>query len=380
MKNKYRIYIQGLNIHHIISFFETNNYSIEDVIRHDHKSLSATILKSNYTHLKKSSIFNLYKIKIVQKFGINHSVQLLFKKSGLILGVILVFSSTIFFTNRIYKIDFNDKNHVCSNKNQCIYTSTNKQKLDQILKDSGVFINAKTNELPTNRVLEQILIKEFPQISGVSIRQKGAHLYINIVEAKLNNPDQELNLITDKNGIIISLNITNGTPNYHVGDIVTSGDVLVSSNNNKPVVAEIVLRTFYHDTIIYNENQVKYIKTGRTKTLNNLSLFGLYLNSNPKTKPYNIYESKKRTKYGFLNMFLPIQITSTTFFELKKEEKIVPYNSVSNNLKNKLTEAIKKNMPQNATIQDIHTIDFREGSRVRLDCYIEAYLTLKKEG
>ena len=328
-------------------------------------------------YCQKSGLFPLYQIKILKTHGADNLANKFVQNIGLIVGIIICFCSVLAITNNVYSISFNNQNHTCTNLNDCIFTTENQTKLLSVLKENNIFVGANIKQLPSNKALEQILMKEFKQISGVSLSRKGTRVNIEIVEAKLLSPATTNSLVAKESGIIINLDITSGQTTYKPGDIVLKGQTIVSPENNKPVVAKAVLRAFYHDSIIYNENQTTYVKTGRTISKNNLSLWNLKLNSKA-TKKFKLYESETHNRYAFLNMFLPVKINQTIFYELEKHETIIPFSDVESTLKSNLKNTTLTNVPTDAEIKNTTFSSHTEGSRTRLDCYIETYLTIIK--
>ena len=245
------------------------------------------------------------------------------------------------------------------------------------LKENNIYEGANISSLPPNKKIEQVLVKNFKQISGVNISRKGVYLYIDIIEGTLLNLTNSHQLIAEENGVVLNIDVTTGKQLVKPGDIVLKGDVLVEQENNERVVATATTRSFYHNTINYNENQIKYLRTGNSFTKNNISLFNLNLISVNKNM-YNLYESEVYYRYAFLNLFLPIKIKETIFYELKKVETVIPYEEVSETLKEDLKTATLKQIPSTAQIINTTYSTHQEGSRTRLDCYIEAHIAHTK--
>ena len=78
----------------------------------------------------------------------------------------------------------------------------------------------------------------------------------------------------------------------------------------------------------------------------------------------------------FYNLFFPFTSTSTTFEELKKEETVVPFEQVEDILKQKLYAETKANLPSNVEEINKTFATFKEKDKTRLDCYIEAIVTV----
>ena len=378
MNSLYTITIEGLNLHHVMTFFNKNNIVLKNVKKTSTKTITLTINKRDFKLLKNSELYNNYTIKIIHECSHISKLKFFAKKIGLILGIIIMLFFTQTTTSKIQNIYIPHENHTCSNAENCIFTKENINKLSQILKDIGIYSKMSCYSIPNSRTTEQYLMKQFPQISGVNLQKNGTNLYINIIEANLNIQDAK-NIISPYNAIIISLDITSGSTNYKNGDIIKKGEILVSSTNNNPAVATAKLRVFFNDSNVYNENQETYIRTGKTQTNNSLSIFGLSLKS-LKPPNYKYYEKSSKKYYSSLNMLLPIKINKTTYFELEKIDTFIPYKNQETLIKENLFENLKNTIPNNAEIKNATYTTVREENRVRTDCYIETILTIKKEG
>ena len=131
----------------------------------------------------------------------------------------------------------------------------------------------------------------------------------------------------------------------------------------------------YHENIVYDQEQINYVKTGKKTTLNDVSLWGINLKNN-KLPHFQFYETETINSYLSLNMLLPIKITSTTFFELVAINENPPFDEVQDELKNKLYIKTKALLDANSTERNTTFATFTEGNKTRLDCYIEAIYKL----
>ena len=373
--SSYTIAISGLNLHHIINHFQANKIYMSYIYRESNKKLVCTITKNDYLKLKKSPIFKKYKIKIQKRYGLENIFRQFINKIGLITATIIMLLTTFNLTNNIHQITLNTTNHTCQNQENCIFTEANKQKLYSSLSLLGIKHGGKIKNIQTNKKIKQILMLEFPQISDVTIKQKGVHVYVNILEAKLPVTLSNKNLIAQENGIVIKTDVTSGKLKVKLGDIVLKGQTLIEKTDN-PVCGTVVLRTFYQENLIFNQEQIKYERTGKKVCFNDIQFLSLNFNSKIKNT-FPLFEKSIEKSYLSVNNLLPIIITKTTLFELKKIEQFIPFESVQDQLKNSLKEQAVNKIPSNAQIKNTTFTTKQEGSRVLLTCYIETYLTHK---
>lgn len=374
-KTFYTLSISGLNLHHVIEYFEREHFHAKNLSRTDKNTLFVTLPKSEYKKFRSENFARTFRIKIIKRSGNEETISSLLRHIGLFLGLIVAATSVVLCTNRIFAVELCEENHTCKNQQQCIFYGENKNKLLESLKDLGI---AKGKSLPlknSNREIEQKLIRQFKQISGVTIRQNGVKIVVEIKEATLREKEHISNLVSPVSGVIVTSTINSGKSHVKNGDIVLKGQTLVSPENNKNVSASFEIRTFYHETMVYSDNITSYKRTGKKYTINNIEFFGLKLKSNKK-QPFKIYEAKTTKRYMFYNLFFPFTSTSTTFEELKKEETVVPFEQVEDILKQKLYAETKANLPSNVEEKNKTFATFKEKDKTRLDCYIEAIVTV----
>ncbi|MBQ3047944.1 MAG: sporulation protein YqfD, partial [Clostridia bacterium] len=293
---------------------------------------------------------------------------------GLIIGAITMALTTINLTSTIYSVSINTTNHVCQNGDKCIFSDNNISKLYTSLSDLGIKKGAKLNKIPPNKAIKNKLILNSPQISEVYIEQKGVYITVNILEAKLPTNDIKTDLVATHSGIVVKTDIISGEPKVKIGDIVLKGDTLIK-NTGTPANGTVVLRAFYHENAIFDEKQITYERTGKTENINNISLFGLELNSDKKSK-FTLFEAEEKHKFLSVNTLLPIKLHQTTFYELRKKEETISFGLKEAEVKQTLQEKTKLLLPKNAEIKNTNFTVKQEGSRFLVTCYIETYLTL----
>lgn len=369
-KNIYKISISGLNLHHILGYFERENFHAQNLARKNEHKMVVCLPKNEYEKFVNAEISKAFKIKVLKIWGTNATINKILKHLGLALGLVVGVFVIIASTNKVYDIEFDTNGHTCKNNEQCIFSDKNKEKVLAKLAEFGI---KKGEKLPSNlshKEIEQSLVLEFEQVSGVCIKQKGTKFIVQIEEATLPETQLVQNLVCPVSGIIVSNNVVSGKLLVKNGDIVLKGQTLVVPENQKKVSATFEIRTFYHENVVYCENVSTYKKTGKTQTINSISLFNLSLKNNKKCN-FSLFEKQVKKRYATYNLFLPIISTSTTYFELEQQETVVPFETVQDTLKQELYNKTKLLISQNATEKNTTFAVFHEGNKTRLDCYVE---------
>ena len=369
----YKISIKGLNLHHIIEYLQVKKIYLTDVERVNQKKLICTISQTDYKKLKKTTISKKFKIRIEKRYGLEGFFRSLIKKIGLTVGIIAMLFTTFNMTNKIYSVNIITQNHTCQNGDQCIFNQNNIKKLYSSLELLGIKAGLNINNKLNMQTIKQKLMLEYDQISDVSIERKGVVYNVNILEAKLPTNQIKTNLIAEESGIVIKTNVTSGNLKVKIGDIILKGDTLIE-NTGTPACGTVTLRSFFHQNTIFNEEQITYERTGRSQNINNLELFSINIKSNQECN-FAIYETEVKNKYLSVNTLLPIKLQQTTFYELKKKENLITFESQKEKLYSELETKTRLLIPEKAEIKNTNFTLKQEGSRYLITCYIETYLT-----
>jgi len=370
----YKISISGLNLHKIISYFQDQNIHLANVERVNHKRLVCNISKNDYYKIKKAGVLKKYKVKIIKKYGFEGALKYILTKIGLLVGITVITLTTINLTSSISSVSINTANHSCQNGDKCILNEKNISQIYDSLENLGIKKGNSLKNIPTNKTIKTELIINHPQISEVYVEKKGVNVVVNILEAKLPTNEIKTDLIASHSGIVIKTDVSSGSLKVKLGDIVLKGETLIK-NTGTPAKGTVVLRAFYHESTIYNETQITYERTGKTQHINSLSLFNIKLNNSKKTK-FSLYETEEKHKYSSVNTLLPIKVHQTTYYELKKNEQIVPFELNRQSTLELLKEKTLLLVPQNAQVRNTTFTTKQEGSRFLVTCYVETYLTL----
>lgn len=281
----------------------------------------------------------------------NKGIYFVFKNSilniGFMLGLIISIAFLI-FTNGMYL-----KCEVQGNSTITSYS------IKRAIEEKGIKRYQHLSSINTKQ-LEKQLAEEFNEVSLISIIKKGNSLIINIKEKVINdeyeNVDDFLPIVSDFDGRVTSISLTQGTLNVKVGDIVQKGDILVHpyiidssyvKRGIKPL-AKIKLTTWIKETVYHQENTIVMQRTGKVKTVKNL-----YVGDIPISKKSYCEFSKYETETSLkkLTNILPILIETIDYYEVEEVDKVLLLDQVFDDLK----QNSKENALLNLTEYDIIT-------------------------
>jgi len=165
---------------------------------------------------------------------------------------------------------------------------------------------------------------------------------------------------------------------FKEGDIVKKGDILVypyiidASGNQKPIIAlaEINAKVSFEGRVEFNENQLKYTKTGKSTTIKYYSIFGFEFKLSKTQNKYDNYELSKQEYYVFKNNLVPIKVISYTYYQTKGEEVKVDFESVKDE-QIELSKSLAYKQINNQPITNEQTLITQNGNIY----YVITYLT-----
>ena len=227
---------------------------------------------------------------------------------------------------------------------------------DELLKfinENGITVGMSKDKLNIDEVANKLRL-ERDDLSWVGIEVKGTNVIIEVVEAskkpEILDKYKYCDIISDKEGIIESINVKNGTGLVKKGDIIKKGDILVSGimkgqytgDRKVHATADIIARTWVVEEKRAPLSQNIEEKTGNEENYYEISINNFKINFNKtlsKFENYDTIKSSNRLKL-FNNFYLPIEITKVTNIEMKSEQ--IDYNI--NDLKDKTISELKESL------------------------------------
>ena len=362
LKNRTKLLISGLNQERILNEL-IKSMPIYDYKRLNYKQCEFEIDSKYFKHAKVTIESYGLAIENIQNQGVVFKIKSLFKRYGLIAGII--------FSLLFYVIQYNFVWTVNA-------VGENGQQVQQI--EKYVKKNLKSNfkgNIDTD-CIESELRNQFDFVSSVSVAIVGQSLVINFNEAVLppEMEDDKAPIISQFDGLITEINLIQGTLNCREGDIVKKGDVLVypyiidSQGQQKSIEpkAEIYAQVWYRSSLDHYEYRIETKRTGNITIKNNVYIGGLLLYGDSGAINYKQYDSETTKLTLSKNLLLPLYIEKTIYYETVTEEIIEDFESVKEQLISKARENtlifLQKDeiiLNENFTLTDVagcHTINY----------------------
>lgn len=360
MRTRYVILVKGLNLNNLLNIFYSRKFNISNVYKQkdDNHAMYLTISKSDYICAMSDRLFDKFNVSVVHKLGIEKFLFRLISLLGALIGIIC---SVFFYFNYNKKIACIDI--VIRGGGDAIL----EQSVQNVLQENDIFIS---KDLPQISMydLSQKIVGSSEKIAAATVTKNGAKLTVTIYP--ISETIKTGDLVSSRNAVIKSILVGTGEPMVKVGDVVREGDKVVKSDQSGNAVACIMGTVYYMGSVIYDENTTVLERTGKTKVSDDYYLLGkkIFIGSVP---DFRFYETAVQKIYPFYNFFLPLEIVKTTYIELEQKTKFVPFNDVAESIKDQAKRMAEQNINSACQIQNIDYTIKREGTIVKVDCFIE---------
>lgn len=344
MKPLLRIKVIGYNLDQLINRLQSKNIVIYNIERVENNVMFFSIRLKDYKLVKPILKNYEYYIKYL---GIANFKTWIKKNIAILLVVPFALGLMVFSTKFTWNIE--------------VYGGEGELESEviNILKDNNI---EKGKFLPhDNKHIEQILLKQLPNVAQVSCMTRGTTIVINISPKLVYTPETYEPIKASYNGIITNFSLISGTMAVNLGDFVNVGDILVypftldKDGNQVSVqpIAEVRAKAYVVGSSKLSATQTVLARTGKQYTTSSITLLNKNLFSKKLPKPFALYETSVYNKY--ISSVLPIVKTMVTYYEL--DYVIVNYDLVAerSRVEHESIDLAYSNLPTNSEILDEQT-------------------------
>ena len=229
MINKVKVLITGKNINYFLKNIISKEINIYLIDKYKDK-LFIIIDYSDY--LKLLDMKTTYKIKLIERYGINKYKYLLNKYLIFIIFIVLGIIINIFLSNIIFKVEVN-------HPNKKLVKVIKKDLSKYGIKKYHFKVTYKDKEL----IKDKILSLEKDKIEWLEIENIGTKYIIKVEERKLNKKESicnPRNIVAKKKAIIMEIKSSSGEIVKKKNDYVEKNEVLISGliHNKEKIVSK----------------------------------------------------------------------------------------------------------------------------------------------
>jgi len=288
-----------------------NNIQIKNIRKRSITTIVMDINLKDFSLIEEIAQKTKSKIKIVSRRGVTFFLLKIRRRFALVGGVFIFIFILYFLSGFIWTIDIQTENNLSP------------YEIRQQLLNYGVMPGIRKNKVNVYQ-LQDNMIKSNENIMYFNARVDGSRLYVKVID-KVTPPsiiadNEPCNLVAKKDGQIVRVYTSAGSPTVKKGDTVKAGDIIVKGEQGKEgstytvhASGNVIARTFYEQI---KEVPVKGVKKERTENkIENLYIEILgkkiyFKNSINKFKSYDkivensgfikkeIYYEVKETKYN----------------------------------------------------------------------------------
>lgn len=333
--------IEVIELEELINNLIKSDIDIDSINR---LSISSAILSIQYKDFQLfKEIFSKYdgSYKVIGKDKRSATIYILKSRISLVIGILIFFLSLMLFNEIVWSIDIKTEKNISPFE------------IRNLLYKEGIKEGTFKRKI-NYEDLEEKLKSDHSKISWVSIRPYGSKLLIDIREKQLPlsliKDDTKKDLVAKKDGIISRVYTSNGTALVKGGDVVKSGDPLISyiegdENHSYEVVPKgvVMAKTFYEDKIVVPYKEKNRDRTGKYITNKYIIIAGNKICIKKSENKFEKYD-KIEENYG------PFVIEK--YYEVSESEIELNKESVIKKAEGELLDKIRSNISVNSSIMD----------------------------
>jgi similar to stage IV sporulation protein len=228
------------------------------------------------------------------------------------------------------------------------------------------------------------LAEELPRrnsaIAWAGMRLRGILLEVEIVEHLTGTEmdDRPADLVATRDGLIERVVVIEGRAAVQAGDTVSRGDLLIEGiksleegilePDDQPPPEEVRARGKVEARVWYEAKEpirltgISAALTGRSSSAYFLCLRGgERLLWGPRENPYEGARQKSRHfRWGWRNLYLPVEVRINTFYEMRVERQAVPYDEALRLAREKAEEKLLKTAPGKKSWEQLYFEEYKE--------------------
>ena len=241
-----------------------NRIALWDIERRGPDGLSASMLPGGYKRILPFAARGVGRIDITGRMGLPYFLLRFRRRYALLAGMALMSAALGALSLFIWEIDVSG--------NETVPREMILQKLGEL----GVGIGTYRGHIDSKEI-QNLMILAIPELEWLAVNVSGSRADVGVREREpapeIIPRDLPCNIVSRKDGLIISINTLEGAPAVTAGQAVEKGQLLVSGLINSNIVglrrvhamAEVTARTWYEYASVIPASAVGKRYTGREK-------------------------------------------------------------------------------------------------------------------
>lgn len=309
-----------------------------------------------------------YHYKIIGEGGYFFFARGIFKRKGLIAGILIVSLVLGFLNFRLNSVRIHGLKTV------------DYETVIGVLESQGIKKGVYTKNIDKKH-LEYVITSSIDQIAFASVKISGMTMTINVYE-ELPPPDildmtEPTPVKALKDGVITRYVVFSGTAAVKPGAAVRAGDVLIEPavkigevQVEVRAAGDVYARVWYRGEAVFLENRLVKVRTGNCKVVSEVKICGFTIGRTA-APPFESYDEELENIALFGPS--PVTVIRRYYYETLTETVTESFGDVFSGLLQKAEAAAKSKLPKNADILDSwHLVkDIDGGKVVEYYCEVE---------
>lgn len=255
------------------------------------------------------------KVKIVKKRGAPFIVYRYRNRKLLAFGLFFFIFALYFLSSFIWLIEIQGTDRLSASD------------ITAFLNENGLSVGTWKYKIDS-KALEKVMFAEFTDISWLNIEIKGTKATVRLTETipKQEIPDRSApcDIVAKKDGLIVSIATSAGTPKLKAGDVVQAGDIIVSGELSigdedtgvrKEYVhayADVRAKMYYEIKFTVPLQYSEKNFNGNSKRFYSIIVFGESFSFGTPKIPFSSYERTTSQKQLKLGTYYPLPVVTVT--------------------------------------------------------------------
>ncbi len=363
LKGSVRISVEGAAIERFLNLCAVKKADFWDIKRIDDSKIEATVSVTAFFIIGRWAARSMCTVKVIKKQGFPFVGRALTRRFFLWGGALLCVAIIWALSGFVWTIEIIGRENL------------SERAVLEILAQNGLQTGTALGAVDSDEIKNKVLSAS-DNISWLAVNLQGTHARVEI-EEKMQTPegiasDMPCDIISQYDGVIERLRVTEGRAVAEVGQTVQSGDRLASGTLADThgrvwyvhAQAQADLRVWSEQQIVMLSEYILPIETGNSKTTYSFVIGNMRFDAHSVEKsPYEWYYKTVERNYLSLHedFRLPIAIIKETWVECTPSYVSVEEQAASEHLYTRALEMFALTLPQAQLQNDSFETELRQG-------------------
>ena len=353
-----RLQIKGSMPEKMLNIAAKRGLFFKNVIQTDANTLEGEISIAQFRKLRSVAKKARCRIHILQKKGLAFWVAKCLRRKTFFIAGVCSFVLLLVLCNCLAEIEIR------------VPVQVSKQEVLRCLQNNGVMTGTWIPSIDDEALTATIKASFDEQLAWAEVTLQGNTLVVEGA-AFTSHPNiipytQPCDIVAEKDGVIMELDVKNGVKTVDVGQAIMAGDVLISGTLANRYDETDTYQVHAHGTVkaavwyrasqVVNTLEAVRTHTGNRTTTTCLELLGVEIPLAQKKSPYRIYDQLQESRQGLLfgKIRLPIALHKYTWMECEETVVEIDGDAALNRAKQQAYAKCLAQIPEQAEVKNIN--------------------------